>query len=112
MKYYFYFIFFLCLPAAILCTDNSGNKNTADYYAILCTTPDASPQDIRKSYLRLSKQYHPDKKGGNENLMKQITGAYQVLSDPERHTQYDRERNPPTTLELIANFLCLCKNRN
>ena len=63
-----------------------------DYYDILNIPQDASPKDIRKNYLLLSKKYHPDKNKGSkksEDLFKQISEAYTVLSDPKKRSQYD-----------------------
>jgi len=60
-----------------------------DYYKILGVSPDASEDEIKKAYRRLAHQYHPDK-GGDERKFKEISEAYQVLSDRNRRAQYDR----------------------
>ena len=60
-----------------------------DYYKILGVSRDASAEDIKKAYYRLAHQYHPDK-GGDETKFKEINEAYQVLSDREKRSQYDR----------------------
>lgn len=66
-------------------------KNMArDYYKILGIKRDASEEDIKKAYRRLAHQFHPDKKGGNEEKFKEINEAYQVLSNKEKKAQYDR----------------------
>lgn len=61
-----------------------------DYYAILGVTRDASDEEIKKSYRKLAHQYHPDKSGGDEGKFKEINEAYQILSNKEKRTQYDR----------------------
>ena len=64
-----------------------------DYYEILGVSRDASPEDIRKAYLKLAHRYHPDKTGGNkedENKLKEINEAYDVLKNPKKRAEYDR----------------------
>ncbi len=55
-----------------------------DYYKILGVTQTASAADIKKSYRMLSLQYHPDKNNGDDEKFKEISEAYEVLSDPEK----------------------------
>ena len=50
----------------------------------------ASQDEIKKAYYKLAHQFHPDKKGGDENKFKEINEAYQVLSDKDKRAQYDR----------------------
>ncbi|HYE22767.1 MAG TPA: molecular chaperone DnaJ [Verrucomicrobiae bacterium] len=62
-----------------------------DYYQTLGISKAASPEDIKKAYRRLAHQYHPDKgEGGDAEKFKQVSEAYQVLSDPEKRKQYDQ----------------------
>lgn len=64
-----------------------------DYYKILEVERNASENDIKKSYRRLSKQYHPDMNPDNkeaEEKFKDIAEAYSILSDKEKKTNYDR----------------------
>jgi len=60
-----------------------------DYYKILGIDKGASPDEIKKAYRRLAQEHHPDK-GGNQEKFKEINEAYQVLSDPQKRSQYDR----------------------
>lgn len=63
-----------------------------DYYAILGVSRDADIETIKRAYRRLALQYHPDRNPGNkeaEERFKEITEAYEVLSDPNKRRQYD-----------------------
>jgi len=60
-----------------------------DYYQILGVQKNASSEEIKKAYYKLAHKYHPDK-GGDEKKFKEINEAYQVLSDKEKRSQYDR----------------------
>ena len=63
-----------------------------DFYHILGVPRSASATDIKKAYRRLAKQYHPDVSKGNketEEKFKEISEAYNVLSDPEQRKKYD-----------------------
>ena len=60
-----------------------------DYYQILGVQKNASPDEIKKAYYKLAHKFHPDK-GGDEKKFKEINEAYQVLSNKEKRSQYDR----------------------
>lgn len=63
-----------------------------NHYQTLDVSKDASEQDIKKSYRKLSLQYHPDRNGGNEEATekyKKINEAYEVLSDSQKRQEYD-----------------------
>lgn len=59
-----------------------------DYYSILGVSRNASEQDIRKAYKKLSMQHHPDR-GGNEEEFKKVNEAYSTLKDPQKRAEYD-----------------------
>ncbi len=64
-----------------------------DYYEILGINRDAGADAIKKAYRKLAKKYHPDSNKGNadaEQKFKEISGAYSVLSDPEKKKLYDQ----------------------
>src|SRR3954453_19928671 len=64
-----------------------------DLYKVLGVDRKASPDEIKKAYRKLARQYHPDKNPGDkaaETKFKEISAAYDVLGDPEKRKQYDR----------------------
>ena len=60
-----------------------------DLYNILGVNRDASPDEIKKAYRSLSKVHHPDK-GGDEEMFKKISHAYDILSDSNKKANYDQ----------------------
>ena len=63
-----------------------------DYYEILGVPRGASDADIKKSFRKLARQYHPDvakDKKHAEEKFKEINEAYEVLSDPDKRKRYD-----------------------
>jgi molecular chaperone DnaJ len=58
-------------------------------YEVLGVDRDATVEDIKKVYRKLSKQHHPDMKDGDAEKFKEIASAYEILSDPQKKEQYD-----------------------
>lgn len=61
-----------------------------DYYKILGITKTASDEEVKKAFRKLAHQHHPDRAGGNAEKFKKINEAYQILSDKQKRSQYDR----------------------
>ncbi|RMH34091.1 MAG: J domain-containing protein [Acidobacteria bacterium] len=65
-----------------------------NYYKVLGISPRASASEIKRAYRRLAKQYHPDLHGGSEEATKRfalIAEAYEILSDPQKRKDFDRQ---------------------
>jgi len=64
-----------------------------DYYKILGVPQEASEKDIKSAYYKLAKKYHPDLNAGKQtNDFKEMTNAYDILSDPKKKQEYDAMR--------------------
>lgn len=78
----------------------AGPDPNIDYYRALGVTEEATPDDIKRAYRALAKMFHPDTTGGDpevvakakETRFKQISAAYEVLSDSEKRGTYDQLR--------------------
>jgi len=63
-----------------------------DYYQVLGVSRDATAEEIKKAYRKLALKYHPDRCSGDrtsENKFKELSEAYEVLSDPQKRQTYD-----------------------
>ncbi|MCL6443554.1 MAG: molecular chaperone DnaJ [Alicyclobacillus sp.] len=64
-----------------------------DYYEVLGVSRDASTDEIKRAYRKLARQYHPDVNRNDPNAeerFKEISEAYEVLSDPSKRSRYDQ----------------------
>ncbi len=67
-----------------------------DYYKILGITAKTPKAEVKKKYRELAKEFHPDSNQGSkkaEDKFKIISEAYEILSDPKKRKEYDRQRN-------------------
>ncbi|XP_042494674.1 chaperone protein dnaJ A7A, chloroplastic-like isoform X2 [Macadamia integrifolia] len=64
----------------------------SDYYSVLGVSRNASKSEIKSAYRKLARNYHPDvnKESGAEKKFKEISNAYEVLSDDEKRSLYDK----------------------
>lgn len=69
-----------------------SSKAQRDYYEVLGIQRNATPEEIKKAFRRLARQYHPDvnKEDNAADKFKEINEAYEVLSDQQKRAMYDR----------------------
>ena len=66
---------------------------SSDPYEVLQVQRNASAEEIKKSYRRLAREFHPDANPDDpdaEEKFKEVAFAYEVLSDPDKRSRYDR----------------------
>jgi curved DNA-binding protein len=73
-----------------------------DYYAVMGLERTASPDDIKKTYRKLARKYHPDvsKEKNAEERFKEVQEAYETLKDPEKRAAYDQLGRHPEGQEF------------
>ena len=66
--------------------------SAVDLYGLLGVARDATPEEIKRAYRALARELHPDASGdpATEDRFKEVTAAYEILSDPEKRARYDR----------------------
>ena len=65
----------------------------SNYYDLLGISKSSTPDEIKKAYRTMAHKYHPDKNSGDKEMeakFKEVNNAYEVLSDPQKKSQYDR----------------------
>ncbi len=68
---------------------------TETHYDILGLPETATHEEIKKTYRKLSLQYHPDRPGGDQTKYQKINEAYEILGDEQKKQEYDMMRNSP-----------------
>ncbi len=81
----------------------SDPSNGDRMYRRLDVAPEASAEQISRAYRRFAQRLHPDTHPDDPDAalrFREITEAYEILSDPARRARYDRNRQPPPTNDL------------
>jgi DnaJ-class molecular chaperone len=84
-----------------------GVRMARDLYSELGVTKGADADTVRKAFRKLAKQLHPDQNPGDkaaEERFKRITGAFDILGDPEKKAKYDRGEIDADGRETVRGF--------
>jgi hypothetical protein len=68
----------------------SGDHPHRSHYEVLGVTPAADDATLRRAYVALARQHHPDREGGDAARMRALNEAWATLGDPVRRARYDR----------------------
>jgi curved DNA-binding protein CbpA len=72
------------------------------HYDVLGVAPSAPVAEVRRAYVALARQHHPDRPGGDAATMRAVNEAWTVLGDPGRRARYDRSLHPATSAPPAA----------
>ena len=80
-----------------MCRSDAGTNMSKDYYSILGVSKDATDDEVKSAFRKLSMQYHPDRQVGKsesekkaaEEKFKEISEAYDTLGDKDKRQKYD-----------------------
>jgi len=78
------------LPEGATMQGSAAEPEAADYYALLNLEPNATPEQIKRSYRKLALRFHPDKNPSAGEMFQKISTAHATLADPQRRQVYDR----------------------
>ena len=84
-----------------------------DYYEILGVAKNASADEVKKAYRRIAMKNHPDRNPDNkaaEDVFKEATEAYEVLSDKEKKAAYDQYGHAGVALCGVQTCAMICSS--
>lgn len=85
-----------------------SKRTEQNYYEVLGIPSNASAKEIKQAYWKKAERYHPDK-GGDADLFKRVSDAYDILSHPDKRAMYDRGEDPSeykTTTDEAQERIC------
>lgn len=74
-----------------------------DHYSMLDIPTDASSADVHRAFRMLIRKYHPDRKGGSDDVFKRLVMAHDTLSDELLRREYDKGRDLDLAQEVSSN---------